>query len=193
MGSFIKLIMLAFSALVLTGCYAPENFNAELDFKEDGSYTFRYKGDLAYIPLIMDIKNDMSSDREKKLGNEHLVKMKKDTNTKRAEYVGKGRYKVEIEERIKPGQKFNFMGILSVIHTQDGNIKLSTSKIKEKDIDGIKSLVLNVKGNLSVSIPQNAKVLSNDADSTPTLGIGDYKWNIKSINDDANMVLTINK
>lgn len=194
MRSFIKLVTLAFSVLALAGCYAPENFNAQLNFDEDGSYTFHYKGNLAYVPLMVDMqKKNMSAEQEKEFAAKHLAAMKKDTDVKSAEYVGKGRYKVEVEEKLKPGQKLNFMGMLSVVHTQDGNIKVSTAKAKEKDKEGLKSLGLNVTGDLSVSVPKNAKVLSNDADSTPTLGFGSYKWNIKSVSDNANMVLTINK
>jgi hypothetical protein len=194
MKNFIKILMLAFSVLALAGCYAPENFNIQLIFDEDGSYTFHYKGNLAYVPLIMDMKKEnMSAEQEKKLAAEHLTVMKKNTDVKSAEYVGKGRYKVEVEEKLKPGQKLDFMSMIFVVYSRDGNITVSTAKTKEKDIEDLKSLGLNVTGELSVSVPKNAKVLSNDADSTPTLGFGSYKWNIKSLSDNANMVLTINK
>lgn len=194
MQNVFKLVITAFSALLLAGCYAPENFNAQLDFDDDGSYTFHYKGNLAYVPLIVDMqKKNMSTDKEKQVAQDHLAKIKKDGNVKSAEYIGKGRYKLEIEEKLKPGEKLNFMGFFSVVHAKDGSIKVSTSEVKQKDKGSLESLGLNVNGTLSVSVPKNAKVLSSNADSTPTLGIGDYKWNIKSLSDNANMVLAITK
>lgn len=194
MQNFFKLVITAFSALLLAGCYAPENFNAQLDFNDDGSYTFHYKGNLAYVPLIVDMqKKNMSTDKEKQVAQDHLAKIKKDGNVKSAEYIGKGRYKLEIEEKLKPGEKLNFMGFFSVVHAKDGSIKVSTSEVKQKDKGSLESLGLNVNGTLSVSVPKNAKVLSSNADNTPTLGIGDYKWNIKSLSDNANMVLAITK
>lgn len=194
MKNFFKLVITAFSALLLAGCYAPENFNAQLDFNDDGSYTFHYKGNLAYVPLIVDMqKKNMSTDKEKQVAQDHLAKIKKDGNVKSAEYIGKGRYKLEIEEKLKPGEKLNFMGFFSVVHAKDGSIKVSTSEVKQKDKGSLESLGLNVNGTLSVSVPKNAKVLSSNADNTPTLGIGDYKWNIKSLSDNANMVLAITK
>jgi hypothetical protein len=194
MQNFFKLVITAFSALLLAGCYAPENFNAQLDFNDDGSYTFYYKGDIAYVPLMVELqKKNMSTDKEKQVAQDHLAKIKKDGNVKSAEYIGKGRYKVEIEDKLNPGEKLNFMGFFSVVHAKDGSIKVSTSEVKQKDKGRLESLGLNVIGGLSVSVPKNAKVLSSNADNTPTLGFGNYKWNIKSLSDNANMVLAITK
>ena len=180
------------------GCWIPEKFEAKVMVNKDGSYTYVYDGVLTFaLALAAASKGQFSSKDEANLKQE-AEKMKKLPEFKKAEYLGKGRYKVFFEKSGKAGEAYYFLSrefkIFSILPQKEGRIIVSGVVPKKEELQQLKSIGATIDGILSVSIPSGAKILKHNASSEPFFfGIfGDYKWQIKSINADPFIDIQLN-
>ena len=178
--------LVAMVSLFLAGCFLPEKFESKVDIQKDGSYTLSYDGTIAYAPAL---NRKISAKDEKKL--ESMVKdIKKDPNIKEAKYLGNARYQITMLQKKKAGEKAYFFdkraNIISVI-PNGKSITISTKKLAKRDLAAIKKLNFKVDGKIVVSIPDNMKFEGTKPDSTPTLGFGNYEWNIDSFDKSINI------
>ena len=178
--------IISIASLFLAGCLLPEKFESKVDIKKDGSYTLTYDGTVAFAPAL---KKKISPKDEKKLVN-MVKKIKKDPNVKEAKYLGNARYQITMLQKKKAGEKAYFFdkraNIISVI-PNGKSITISTKKLAKRDLAAIKKLNFKVDGKIVVSIPDNMKFEGTKPDSTPTLGFGNYEWNIDSFNKSINI------
>ncbi len=173
-------------AFLFTGCFLPEKFESKVDIQKDGSYTFSYDGTIAFAPAL---KKKISAKDEKKL-KAMVKKIKKDPNIKDAKYLGNARYQISMLQKKKAGEKAYFFdkraNLISVV-PNGKSITISTKKLGKRDLAAIKKLNFKVDGKIVVSIPDNMKLEGTKPDSTPTLGFGNYEWNIDSFDKDINI------
>lgn len=186
---WIKWFLIILIMVSLTSCWLPEKFDAKVSINKDGSYVFVYDGILTFaLALAAASQGELSAKDEAELQRE-AEKIKKEPGFKRAEYLGKGRYKVFFEKVGRSGEPYHFLSqeikLFSVIPQGDGSLLISGIKLTQKDIQELKSIGAVVEGTLSVSVESGIKVVKHNAPSEPKLfgTFGSYQWHIKSPND----------
>ena len=174
-------------ALLLSGCWVPENFEANITVNKDGSYTFTYDGTLTFALALAAAKEGSLSKKDEAEFEKEAEKLRKEPGFKKVEYLGKGRYKVFVEKSGKAGERYYFlsreMKIFAVKPRQDGSIEITAARFSKKDLNELKSIGAKVNGTLTVSVEKGVKVLKHNAQSEPKMfGLfGGYEWEIKSV------------
>jgi len=174
--------------LLLSGCWIPENFEANITVNNNGSYTFTYDGILTFALALAAAKEGSLSNKDEAALEKEVEKIRKEPGFKKVEYMGKGRYKVFVEKSGKAGEPYYFLSshiseIFAIKPQQDGTIKITAARFSNKDLNKLRSIGANVNGTLAVSIEKGVKVLEHNAQSEPKMfGLfGAYEWEIKSI------------
>lgn len=100
MRSLLKPGALLFLAFVLTGCYLPVRFDAEIEIDRAGFYSMIFDGYVAHLPLYGDLvakKIDVLEERAR------VARLKtdltRDSAVKEFEYVKKGIFKVHWDKK----------------------------------------------------------------------------------------------
>jgi len=173
-------------ALLLAGCWIPENFEADITVNKDGSYSFTYDGTLTFALALAAAKEGSLSQKDEAEFEKEAEKIRKEPGFKKVEYLGKGRYKVLVEKSGKAGERYYFlsseMKIFSIKPQEDGSIVITAAKFSKKDLSELKSIGAKVNGTLTVSVKKGVKVIKHNAQGEPKLlGLfGGYSWEIKS-------------
>lgn len=174
-------------ALLLSGCWIPENFEANITVDKDGSYTFTYDGTLTFALALAAAKKGSLSTKDEAKFEKEAEKIRKKPDFKKVEYLGKGRYKVFVEKSGKAGEPYDFlsseMKIFSVKPQQDGSLEITAAQFSKTDLNELKSIGSKVNGTLTVSVEKGVKVVKHNAQSEPKpFGLfGGYEWEIKSV------------
>ena len=186
----LSLMVIIGMVLLITGCWIPENFEANVTVNKDGSYTFTYDGTLTFALALTAAKEGSLTQKDEAEFEKEAEKMRQEPGFKEVNYLGKGRYKVLVEKSGKPGEQYYFlsreMKIFSVVPQQDASIQITAARFSNKDLNELKSIGAKVNGNLTVSVEKGVKVIKHNAQSEPKLfGLfGGYKWEIKSVDAD---------
>lgn len=186
-------VVLGVTTSILLGCLVPERFDAEVVFREDGSYTFNYAGTVVFAMALseQDSSGRLPSDFESEL-EAMTADMKREPGFKKAIYKGNARYDVLIEEQKGPGEKMSmFDGFFEVRTDRDGVVNVKTMGLSEKNKSELEELGLDVNGTFEVSVPDGFEVIAHDADATPSLLRRTYKWEIDAVDDQVNMKIRV--
>lgn len=189
-----KLIASVALVFLLSGCLIPEKFDADIDMATDGSYSFNYSGSVVHgLAISQSNKAGKLTERD-----EHQLKIEGDKLAKnqgfsRVVYRGNGRYDIDVLLNKKPGEQLKMFDVFSVSTAKDGTITITTTSVKDKDMQAMTKFGLNVNGRLRVKLPKNAEVISHNATSTPYFFgmFGDYEWNITSPQQQPLMVIRL--
>ena len=97
-AEWLKRLTVVASLLLLSSCYIPDKFRAELRLSRFGDYDMIYKGDLMWAPILDDYrKGRITPDNE----SERLENIRKDLSRdiafRKIEPRGRGRFAVEYE------------------------------------------------------------------------------------------------
>ena len=188
---FALFILLAF----MSGCYFPEQFDAKVIINKDGSYTFTYDGTLSNMLVLAAAKDKALSVKDEEELKKETASFTGTPGFKKAEYQGKGRYKVLFEKTCKKGEPLYFfskeMNYISIVPQKDGTISVNSFRPSAKDIAEFKSIGAKVDGKLFVKPARGIKVVQSNAQTKPKFFglIGGYSWQIKSPEEPASIVL----
>jgi len=180
------LLLVLVSTVALSSCWIPENFEAKVTINKDGSYTFTYDGTLTFALALAAAKKGGLSPRDEAEFQKAATELRKDRGFKKADYLGKGRYKVLVETSGKPGEPYYFIAkelrLFAVLPQNDRTILVTGIRPKPKELSELNAIGARIEGTLSVSAANGVKVLKHNAESTPTLLglLGAYTWKIKS-------------
>lgn len=167
-------------SLLLSGCWWPEEFTATLEINSDKTYNFTYDGILAYAPAVAQIKEKgaLSAHDEAEL-KKGEVDLMKENGFKSVSYKSKGRFAVTYQKSGVVDRKIKLLGdsldIVTLEPTGDG-IKVTGLKLDQKSRSEVQQIGLGLDG--KVRILSGLAVLSHNADSQPTLGVGSHEWHI---------------
>jgi hypothetical protein len=188
---FWKLLSLLI-CLNLTGCLVPENFSTSIVMNDDGSYTYKYDGKAAHPMVVAAIKDKgaLPAKDEANLKFE-AEKMAKKPEFKKAKYLGNGRYEIQIEEMVKPGQSVQSFKLFTITKDKDGIYTVSAPQLKSKDHQAMKDLGIKVSGVAQVILPSSAKVIASNAAKTPGILSKAHEWSINSSEDKPSIRFTL--
>lgn len=191
-------LLLLTATLTLSSCYFPQDYDTEITFSADGSYKFSYSGNLVHV-LYRAAEKDgkkMSASEEKSLEKD-AVNMSKDKDIKSIKYSGNGVYKLSYEKSLASGKNHVFLDktskIFEVIYRKDGFIEIKSPKINAEETKKLEKLDLKPSGVVSLNLPKGAVIEKHNADSTPTMGFGSYKWKLKDFSKHVSIVFKIPK
>lgn len=183
----------ATTALSLTGCLIPEKFTASFNVNPDASALYRYEGTAVnYFSAQKFFKaGKMSKEDEARLKKEMENNLPK--GIKKASYLGDGRIKMESEETLRPGQSSDIIKIFQYSKANDGVYTIQSTEMSDKMKTELKEMGINFDGKVEVVLPRGAKVIFNNANSTPGFFSKSYVWKIGSTDGTPSIRFTMPK
>ena len=192
------LVVAAFLAAVLGGCYLPLRFDAEVKIMRGGSYEMDFDGYLVWVPLYEGLRTGKISpaEEEEKVAR-LMVDLTRDTAITDTGYFKLGRFKVRWKKsgdllRVKSvtflRRNETFIGIKYVKTT--GLITLRGAGIGKSALKRLAAMGLDSEGELRVKtdlpiVEHNATTVTGDEQKTLT-------WKIESLFDPSpNLVLEL--
>lgn len=178
---FLVMTSLATAAL-LSGCLIPEHFSAKIDIQPDASLDYSYEG-TAIDPMAMlkMQRQGILSDKEQQSLAAEAQKLRQNPDVKKAVYMGKARYQLEMEGRRKAGEPLKLLDMLSVQSSHDGVMTIAVQPVKRKEKADLAQMGVLINGSLRVNVPEGAEVISHNANNAPASGSGSYTWRIGEV------------
>jgi len=181
-----------FCLALLTSCYIPDQYEAEVRLTKDGSYGITFLGILIYAPLYGQIvRGKIDAEHAKNNERMFLEQLKRDEAFKEVVSLGKGRYRVryELEGRfVGSHQMVTFVtrqaAIFRVLTTESGNVVLNGSGQGKMYAKNFEELGITSHG--LMRIVTDAQVLEQNAQTqraSVTPGFTVYDWRRRSLRD----------
>lgn len=136
MMTYLKQILIAVACTaLLSSCFIPDQYEAEIRLSKDGSYGVTFIGVLNYAPLFGQIARG-KIDEEHAKENDRMMfeQLKRDEAFKEVTPLGKGRYRVKYERTGRfagSHQMVTFVSrqepIFRILTTETGNIEVNGS------------------------------------------------------------------
>ena len=178
--------------LVITGCYMPIRFDAEIDISRGGYYEFFFDGYLAKVELYPGLK-DGEIKREEEKAQAEIIRQdfERDSATKEFEYFKKGHFKVNYQrsgDLLKTKTMTFFRRneyILGISYNSEtGQISMLGKSLKRDIKDRLRASGLDSSGELRIFTDGN--VISHNATTVkpfPSKGPGYklYTWKIQNL------------
>ena len=195
---FKNLIALAFATVILTGCYLPASFDAELELSRNGLYKISFDGyivDLNIYRQLSSKKLKVGSKELKEKTDRIVADFKRDSSTQSASYYQQGAFKVKWVKGgdiIKTRQAMFYRrneNMFSVTYDKKkAIITLKGKYIKKQDAERLEQMGLSLQG--VVKIKTDAKVIKHNAHKTWTEGVVKYYgWKLESLRDKPPLVI----
>ena len=165
---------------------APEQFDAQVAVRADGSYTYSYDGNLIFVPALI------QACRAGYLEAHFEAQLKGTTGQllqegfQSADYLGRGRYSVILERCRARGEPSYFpsreMNVFSIRPQPDGSIVISGSRPNASAPCQLTGTDAEIDGKLVVKLERGVNALKHNAHiiPSPSEGPGAYQWRIKS-------------
>ena len=173
---------------------APEQFDANVSVRANGSYSFSYHGTLIFVPALIQASRAGFLDP-------HLDARLKDATAQlrlegfeKADYLGRGRYAVVLQRSRASGEPSYFpsreMPVFS-IRPQPNGIMIASSRPDATAPCQLIGTEAEIDGRLIVTLERGVTVLNHNAQSDlATINrFGEYHWRIKS--PDADPFITV--
>jgi len=181
----IRAIVMAMMVIVmlisLSACFLPEDFDASITVRHDGSYTFKYEGNLVHALALSSIKEGKFAKKDEAELKQYAKEMVNQPGFKKVNYIGNARYKVLVDQSGKAGEDYYFtakdMSIFSILTQTDTTMAIKALKLNANDLKMLKDLDFDIVGTLTVSVEKGVKVLEHNADK---VSAGIYQWRIKN-------------
>mgnify|MGYP004003808899 FL=1 len=189
---FRKFALLVPAILILSGCYLPASFDAEMELSRTGLYKMSFDGyivDLNIYKSMRSKKLKVDSPELKEKIQKIIDDFERDTSTKSVSYFKQGAFKVNWSKGgdiIKSRQVMFFRrneNMLSITYDKKkATIMLKGKYIKSQDAARLEQLGLTVQG--VIRIKTDAKVVTHNAQKIWNEGsVKFYGWRLNSIRD----------
>ncbi|WP_242390586.1 hypothetical protein [Pararhodospirillum photometricum] len=172
--------------VLLTSCWLPDHFLAEVRLGRNGDYALTYKGELVWAPLVQEIKGKKLSAVEIQEKTQALLRdLKRDNGFKEIRSLGQGRFAVLYERsgRLGPRDQMVFVrrtDPLIIIETfEDGRAMVRSQALKSSQREQIAQAGLHVTGKFRVVT--DAKPLRGNPKHVTARGFQNfvaYDWDI---------------
>jgi len=175
--------------LLVSGCYLPMNFEADLNIDKSGKFAFRYKGDIIALTLMRKISfGKVKGDEIAKQAEIYKRDLARDSGFTKIEHAGFARFRVEFNRQgdIRREKTFSFVRsnalFLAVKRLKDGTVEVFGDRPPKRLVDALIERGMDVRGTFRVWT--NANVLRHNApQSRPDGPQPVYQWVVKSLRD----------
>lgn len=173
MSRMTKFFIAASAAIMLAGCYVPEDFDLDIDFLEDKQYQYRYKGNLVHAMAAMAAKEGKYGAKDEEILAKELSAA---PGIKSVSSKGKGRFAVVLDDKGNVGKPLNLLGTFSIKQGKDGLVTMQAPAVKDNDADQLREVGIRFAGTIEVRLPKNVEVVQTNATSKPSMFSGTYGW-----------------
>ena len=180
-----RLAALAAAILLVSGCYLPSEYNADLRITPDGRYNFRYEGFLTSTYLLQKMAEKIDDEALAERVGVVERDLRRDRGFSEVQYVGNGKYKVKYERHgdIDEHGSFIFVRLNARIFTvqrgEDGVIKMFGAKPDAKTVEAVESAGLKTNG--IVRLQTEAQVTDHNAHQVIPGEKPVYIWNLDNL------------
>ena len=184
-----KLAVTVLLAALLTGCYLPIKFDAEIEITRSGYYTVIFDGYLVSVPLYAGLRDGSITplDENEKVANT-LKDFKRDSAVQEVKYFKQGRFKVNwrrkgdlLRARMVTFLRRNELMITIKYVKETGLITIQANPIAKSTAQRLLDNGLNMQGQLRVKT--DLRVVNHNATRVVQRTSPLYLWDIKSILD----------
>ena len=191
---------LAVLTVLLTGCYFPGSFDAEIEVSRTGLYKLSFDGYLVELNHYRDLSGGKivpGDQRDNERKATVLRDLNRDSRTESASYYQQGAYKVKwsMGGDLLKNPLIVFLrrnqNMFSVAYDKDKFTMTVRGKFVSKgDKDRLEAMGINMQGVLRIKT--DARVLSHNANKVTKQGLVTiYGWRINSIRDPAPKLVAI--
>ncbi|CAA7617489.1 conserved hypothetical protein [Candidatus Terasakiella magnetica] len=186
MVDWLKRLGVLCCLLLLSSCYIPDKFKAELRLSRYGDYALTYKGDLLWAPILDDYrKGKVTPENEKEKIDNIRKDLIRDIAFRKLESKGKGRFGVEYERagRLDKVQLTALLRrdarLLAMRSMENGVIVIHANAMKPSDAQMMAEMGLNMEGEFRITTDGN--VVENNATEVRQFGTSKvYVWKIEN-------------
>lgn len=174
---------------------APEQFDATVSIRANGSYSYSYHGTLIFVPALIQASHAGFLDPELDAQLEEATAQLCQEGFEKADYLGRGRYAVVLQRSRAGGEPSYFpsreMPIFSIRPLQNGTIMIAGSRPDATAPCQLIGTEAEIDGRLIVTLERGATVLNHNAENKLSTidHFGEYHWRIKS--PDADPFMTV--
>jgi hypothetical protein len=175
---------------LLSSCYLPGSFDAEIELSRTGLYKMTFDGYIVDVQLYDDLRQGKLSQKEQdeKIANV-IADFKRDGDTKEVSYFGQGAFKVvwQTNGDITRTKQVTFFrrneNMLSILYDEkEDTISLAGKYVKKQDAERILQMGLNVQGVLRIKT--DARIIAHNAQRVTKDGLTTiYGFRLTSITD----------
>lgn len=179
-----RLSFLLLAAFLLSGCYLPTKFTADIKIERNGDYALDYVGQIANAPLLTALRTtNMDPGIERQRAEAVLADLRRDSGFQEVNYAGGGMFDVRYHrtgnlER-QPAVTFvrHDSQILTITYIRSrGEVTVRGGTIPLAAIDRVRALNLDVRGIFRVHTAMAVNT-HNAAAVTPG-ALTTYSWGI---------------
>ena len=179
-------------AVLLSSCFVPDQYEAEIRLTQDGSYGITFIGILIYAPLYGEIvRGNIDPEHAKENDRMFYEQLKRESAFKEVVPLGKGRYRVRYEREGRfagSHQMVTFVSrqepIFRILTTEDGNVEVNGSGAGKMYAKNFTELGIKSQG--LVRIVTDAKVIKQNAQfvrASTTPGFTMYDWRRRDLKE----------
>lgn len=186
-----KITVIAVATIVLSSCYLPQRFDAEIEIDAAGFYSMIFDGYIAEVGLYQSIQNgDLSDEQEAEKVAAIEGDLSRDPAVQNLEYFKQGHFRVKWERKgdLIKSKTVTFLrrneSMLSLKYVSDaGLIEMMGRSIRQSDREKIAQMGLGMQGEIRLksSLPvvdHNATEVIQDKNDQLSKW---YVWRIKDI------------
>ena len=187
-GFRLPALLLMAATLLLTGCYLPVRYDAEIEITRYGTYKMTFDGYMVWLPLYDGLrKNEIKPAEEREKVEVVRRDLTRDSSTKRATYLRNGIFNVHWEKSgdlsedpmvtfFRRNQAFL---TLKFIRTT-GELTVEAVSISDDQAQKLTAMGLGMEG--QIRIKTQARVISNNANRISEDLDHFYIWDIRGLN-----------
>lgn len=178
--------------LLVSSCFVPDQYEAEIRFTKIGAYGISYNGILVHAPVFGELARGKITETEAAERIKGYAKqLKQDDSFKEVHSLGRGRFQVKYYREgrfIGEHQTVTFVSrqapIFRIRTFEDGRISVAGSGAGRQYASKLEEVGLNSQGLFRVVT--DAEVIEHNAQfvrASPTPGYTIYDWRIRSFKD----------
>ena len=174
------------AVLLLSSCYIPDKFRAELRLSRFGDYALSYKGDLMWAPMLDDYRKGKVKPEDEAEKIENIRRdLVRDIAFRKIESRGRGRFAVEYERAGRLGRVQltalirRDARMLALRSLENGAVVVAANAMKPSDAQILAELGLTMEGEFRVTT--DANVVEHNATEVRPFGTSKvYIWRIEN-------------
>ena len=179
-----SLLLIILSALLLSSCLIPDNYELDVIVHNDLSAEMTYQGELNYLPAMDAVHKGEYDDDKKKEFTDVVQSLKDSEGYTSVKNKGKGKIDVLFKKSIIAGSDYYFLDkdfkYYSLVYNGDGELHISGFELDKDSKKSIKELNSKLSGKLCIQVPKKLKVVEHNADKSKKIDkkTMEYSWDL---------------